>query len=63
MTVAPGTEMRFASSRRLQVSTSAEEGTLVASGTPAMPIRMIADAGDWGGISPRRFSTLPAGWG
>ena len=50
MTVAPGTEMRFASSRRLQVSTGAEEGTLVASGTPAMPIRMIADAGDWDGI-------------
>ena len=50
MTVAPGTEMRFASSRRLQVSTGAEEGTLVASGTPAMPIRIIADAGDWDGI-------------
>ena len=54
MTVAPGTEMRFASGRRLQVSTGAEEGTLVASGTPAMPIRMIADAGDLGRRPARR---------
>ena len=50
MAVAPGTEMRFASNRRLQVSTGTEEGTLVAAGTPALPIRMIADSGAWNGI-------------
>jgi hypothetical protein len=50
MTVAPGTEMRFAPGRRLQVSTGAEQGTLVASGTPDMPIRMLADSGTWSGI-------------
>jgi hypothetical protein len=50
MTVAPGTEMRFASGQRLQVSTGTEEGTLVASGAPDMPIRMVADSGAWSGI-------------
>ncbi|MBW2375693.1 MAG: hypothetical protein JRF55_06800, partial [Deltaproteobacteria bacterium] len=50
MAVAPGTEMRFASNRLLQVSTGTEEGTLVAAGTPALPIRMIADGGAWNGI-------------
>ena len=50
MAVAPGTEMRFASNRSLQVSTGTEEGTLVAVGTPALPIRMIADSGVWNGI-------------
>jgi len=50
MTVAPGTEMRFASGRRLEVSTGSEEGTLVAAGTPEMPIRMIADSGTWDGV-------------
>ncbi|MBW2162450.1 MAG: hypothetical protein JRH14_21220, partial [Deltaproteobacteria bacterium] len=50
MAVAPGTEMRFASNRLLQVSTGTEEGTLVAAGTPVLPIRMIADGGAWNGI-------------
>ncbi len=50
MTVAPGTEMRFAPNQRLQVSTGTEEGTLVASGTPEMPIQMVADSGVWNGI-------------
>jgi hypothetical protein len=50
LTVAPGTEMRFAPSQRLQVSTGTEEGTLVASGTPEMPIHMVADSGAWNGI-------------
>jgi hypothetical protein len=50
MTVAPGTEMRFAPSRRLQVSSGTEQGTLVASGTPGTPIRMEADSGSWKGI-------------
>jgi hypothetical protein len=50
MTIAPGTEMRFASSRRLQVSSDAEQGTLVASGTPQAPIRMVSDSGTWNGI-------------
>ena len=50
MSVAPGTEMRFAPGRRLKVSTGAEPGTLVASGTPAMPIRMVADSGTWNGV-------------
>jgi hypothetical protein len=50
MTIAPGTEMRFAPGQRLQVSTAAEQGTLVASGTPQAPIRMVADSGIWDGI-------------
>jgi hypothetical protein len=50
MTVAPGTEMRFAPGQRLQVSTGTEQGTLVASGTPQMPIAMIADGGAWNGV-------------
>jgi hypothetical protein len=50
MTVAPGTEMRFASGRGLQVSTGSEEGTLVAAGTPEKPIRMIPDIWTWDGV-------------
>jgi hypothetical protein len=50
MTVAPGTEMRFAPDQRLQISTSAEEGTFVASGTPDAPIRLVGDSGAWDGI-------------
>jgi len=55
MSIAAGTEMRFAPGSRLQVSTSTEEGTLVASGTPAAPIRMGADSGAWNGV---RFDRL-----
>jgi hypothetical protein len=50
MTVAPGTEMRFAPGQRFQVSTAVEQGTLVALGTPQAPIRMVADDGTWDGI-------------
>jgi hypothetical protein len=50
MTVAPGTEMRFAPSRRLQVSSGTEEATLVALGSSSEPIRMGADSGSWNGI-------------
>ena len=50
MTIAPGTEMRFASARRLIVSTNGEDATLVAAGTPEEPIRMLADSGTWNGI-------------
>ena len=53
MSVEPGTEMRFASGRRMQVSTggvSGEEGTFVGAGTPQAPIRMVADSGTWNGI-------------
>jgi len=53
MRVAPGTEMRFASGRRLQVSTggsSGENGTFVGSGTPQAPIRMLGDTGPWDGV-------------
>ena len=50
MTIAPGTEMRFASGRRLAVSTNEEDGTLVAAGSPEAPIRMLADSGTWDGI-------------
>lgn len=50
MTIAPGTEMRFASARRLIVSTNGEDATLVASGTPEAPIRMLAESGTWNGI-------------
>ncbi|NNK08536.1 MAG: hypothetical protein HKP50_14590 [Myxococcales bacterium] len=50
MTLAPGTEMRFASGRQLTVSTNAEEGTLVAAGSPEAPIRMLPDSGTWNGI-------------
>ena len=50
MTVAPGTEMRFAPGERLQVSTYSEQGALVASGTPAAPIRLVADSGTWDGV-------------
>lgn len=49
----PGTEMRFAPARRLQVSTggaAGEEGTLVALGSAAAPIRMVADTGTWNGV-------------
>jgi hypothetical protein len=50
MSVAPGTEMRFADNRRLLVSTNGEDGTLVAMGTPESPIRMVADSNSWNGI-------------
>jgi len=50
MTIAPGTEMRFASARRLTVSTNGEDGTLVAAGSPEAPIRMMPDSGTWDGI-------------
>ncbi|MBW2717639.1 MAG: putative Ig domain-containing protein [Deltaproteobacteria bacterium] len=50
MSVAPGTEMRFATSRRLQVSSNTEPATLVASGTPEAPIRMVSDNGTWDGV-------------
>jgi len=50
MTIAPGTEMRFSSGRRLGVSTNGEDGTLVAAGSPEAPIRMLADSGTWDGI-------------
>ncbi len=49
----PGTEMRFAPTRRLQVSTggaAGEEGTLIAEGSAGAPIRMVADTGTWSGI-------------
>jgi len=54
MSLAPGTELRFASGRRLRVSTGTEPGTLVASATSESPIRMVADTGlvgDWNGLS------------
>lgn len=53
MTLEPGTELRFASGRRLQVSTGSEAGTLIATGTPESPIRMVPDSdvvGDWDGV-------------
>ncbi len=50
MSVAPGTEMHFATGRRLQVSSGTETATLVASGTPEAPIRMLADNGTWDGV-------------
>lgn len=50
MTVAAGTEMRFRSGQRFQVSTGAEPGTLVAAGTPEAPIRLVADSGTWNGV-------------
>jgi hypothetical protein len=50
MSISPGTEMRFAGAQRLQVSTGGETGTLVASGSPDEPIRMLGDGGDWNGI-------------
>jgi hypothetical protein len=55
MSVEAGTEMRFASDRIFQVSTSTEGATLVASGTATAPIRMLGDSGPWGGI---RFGKL-----
>ena len=53
LSLQPGTEIRFAPNTRLQVAVPAagsEAGGLVASGTPSAPIRMLADAGVWGGI-------------
>ncbi|MEM9728828.1 MAG: putative Ig domain-containing protein [Myxococcota bacterium] len=53
MTLEPGTELRFGGGRRVQVSTGSEQGTLIATGTPESPIRMVPDsgaAGDWDGI-------------
>jgi hypothetical protein len=59
LTVTPGTELRFALGQRFQVSIGAEAATLVASGTPAAPIRMVGDSGTWGGI--RLGSLVQAG--
>lgn len=53
LTLEPGTELRFGSGRQLQVSTGSEGGTLIASGTPQSPIRMVPDTdivGDWNGV-------------
>ena len=53
LSLQPGTEIRFAPNTRLQVAVptaGSEAGGLVASGTPSAPIRMLADAGVWGGI-------------
>lgn len=53
MSIDAGTELRFAPNRRLQVSTggaSGEDAALVASGTPAAPIRMVPDSGVWDGV-------------
>lgn len=53
MTLEAGTELRFASGRRMQVSTGSEVGTLIAAATPDSPIRMVPDsglAGDWDGV-------------
>lgn len=50
MTIAPGTELRFAANRGLRVATNAEPGTLVALGTADAPIRMGADDGTWTGV-------------
>jgi hypothetical protein len=50
MTVAPGTEMRFAAGRRLRISTGAEQATFAASGTPDAPIRFVGDSGVWDAI-------------
>ena len=53
MSVEPGTELRFAPNRRLQVSTgggSGEGATFVGSGDPQSPIRMLADSTPWNGV-------------
>ena len=50
MSIAPGTELRFRSGQQFRISTNAEAGTLVASGTPQSPIRMTADNGTWLGL-------------
>ncbi len=53
LTVPPGAELRFGSGHALEVSTATERGTLIASGTPEAPIRMVPDTGilgDWDGI-------------
>ncbi|KPK16688.1 MAG: hypothetical protein AMJ62_04185 [Myxococcales bacterium SG8_38] len=50
MTIAAGTELRFAPNRGLRVATSAEQGALIASGTADAPIRMVPDSGTWTGV-------------
>ncbi len=53
MSLEPGTEMRFAPNQRLAVArdgTGGEIATLIASGTPEAPIRMVADTTAWGGV-------------
>ena len=53
MSLDPGTELRFAPNTRLQVSiqgTGTELATLVASGTPQAPIRMVGDTSTWNGV-------------
>ncbi len=50
MTLAAGTEMRFDTGSRLQVSTDSEEGTLVAASTPEAPIRLVANDTVWDGV-------------
>ncbi len=56
LTIAPGTEMRFAPGRRLQVATGTEQGTLIASGTAAEPIRMVPDGSTWDGVFLERLT-------
>jgi len=53
LSLEPGTELRFGQSTRLRVSipgSGMELGTLVATGTPESPIRMVADANPWNGV-------------
>jgi hypothetical protein len=50
LVLAPGTELRFAPDRVFRVSTDTEEATLIASGSPESPIRMLADSGTWNGV-------------
>jgi len=53
MSLEPGTELRFAGNTRIQVSVGSsgnDLATLVASGTPQAPIRMVADASAWNGV-------------
>jgi hypothetical protein len=50
MRIAPGTEMRFATGRRFQVSSGSEPATLVADGASAAPIRMLPDTSTWDGV-------------
>jgi hypothetical protein len=53
LTLAPGSELRFAQNTRLQVSvpsSGADPARLVATGTPEAPIWMVADATPWNGV-------------
>lgn len=50
MTLASGTELRFAPGKVLRVSTDSETATLIASGSPDSPIRMGSDTGTWSGV-------------